>query len=45
MAFDERSSFAVFEGVESGKALGCIYGVDKRKVTESEWDVLWGEVK
>ena len=41
IAFDQKSSYALFEGVKSGRFLGCIYGVDKRKVSEDEWAALW----
>jgi hypothetical protein len=42
VGFDKTSSFSLFEGVKTNKILGCIYGVDKRKVTESEWNEIWG---
>ncbi len=40
---DEVAGFTVFEGVNSQKILGCILNVDKRKVSESEWEKLWNE--
>jgi hypothetical protein len=42
-SIDEPSGFTVFEGVNSQKILGCILTVDKRKVSESEWEELWNE--
>lgn len=39
----EPSGFTVFEGINSQKILGCILTVDKRKVSESEWEKLWNE--
>lgn len=44
VSFDnDVSYFTVFEAVNAGKAVGCIYGIDRRKVTEEEWDELWGK--
>ena len=42
-SIDETSQYKAFEGVDSQKILGCILTVDKRKVSESEWNKLWGE--
>lgn len=42
-SIDEASGYTVFEGVNSQKILGCILTVDKRKVSESEWEKLWNE--
>ena len=38
---DEASRFSVFESENKNKVVGCIYGVDRRKVTTEEWDSLW----
>lgn len=40
---DESSGYTVFEGVNSQKILGCILTVDRRKVSESEWEKLWND--
>jgi hypothetical protein len=40
---DDKSSYALFEGVSSRRFLGCIHVVDKRKVSLEEWSVLWGK--
>lgn len=39
---DERSSYAIFESIKAGKILGCIYGIDRRELSEFEWNELWG---
>ena len=44
VSVDSKSHYSVFEGVSSGRILGCIFGVDKRAVSRQEWDVLWGHV-
>ncbi len=40
---NESSDFTLFEGINSQKILGCILTVDKRKVSESDWEKLWSE--
>ena len=42
-SIDEPSGYTVFQGVNSQKILGCILTVDKRKVSEEEWEKLWTE--
>jgi hypothetical protein len=42
-SINESSQYTVFENVNSQKILGCIRNVDKRKVSESEWEKLWNE--
>ncbi|MDQ3130167.1 MAG: hypothetical protein M3Q99_05330 [Acidobacteriota bacterium] len=42
-SINELSQYTAFEGVDSRKILGCIMTVDKRKVSESEWEKLWNE--
>ena len=43
LAFDEISHFSVFEAEGSGKIVGCVHGIDRRKVTPREWEWLWRE--
>jgi hypothetical protein len=38
-------SYSIFQGVVSGKILGCVFGIDRRKVSEDEWKALWGETE
>lgn len=40
---NEASHYVCFEGANSNKILGCILTVDKRKVSESEWEKLWNK--
>jgi hypothetical protein len=42
-SIDEATGYTIFEGVNSQKVLGCILTVDKRKVSEDEWEKLWNE--
>jgi hypothetical protein len=42
-SINESSQYTAFEGIDSQKILGCILTVDKRKVSESEWEKLWNE--
>ena len=42
-SIDEASGYTVFESVNSQKILGCILTVNKRKVSESDWEKLWNE--
>lgn len=42
-AINESSSYVAFEGVSSQRILGCILTVDRRKVSESEWEKLWNK--
>lgn len=42
-SINESSEYLAFEGVDSQKILGCILTVDKRKLSESEWEKLWNE--
>ena len=38
---DDISDFAIFSNSE--KILGCILGIDKRKVSENGWRKIWDE--
>jgi hypothetical protein len=40
---DESSSYVVFEGSNSQRILGCLLVVDRRKVSEADWQKLWSE--
>lgn len=42
-SINETSQYKAFEAVYSQKILGCILTVDKRKVSESDWNKLWGK--
>lgn len=44
VSVDSKSHYSVFEGVSSGRILGCVYAVDRRTVSSEEWDALWGHV-
>ena len=37
--------YSVFESSKSHEILGCILGVDKRQISERDWEVLWKEDK
>ena len=39
-SIDGSSSYTVFEGVNASRIFGCLLTVDKRSVSESEWDEL-----
>jgi hypothetical protein len=43
VSVDGMWTYAIFEGTEVGKILGCIRVVDKRTVSDDEWKTLWGE--
>jgi hypothetical protein len=34
-------SFAVFEGAQTGRVLGCIFAADKRNMSSDDWEKLW----
>lgn len=40
---DDATEFAVFEAVNDKRVLGCLLTVSKTKVSENEWNVLWGK--
>jgi hypothetical protein len=40
---DLSSEFIAFEATNAQRLIGCMQTVDKRKVTESEWNRLWGK--
>ena len=40
---NESSGYTLFEGEDCGRILGCIFTVDRRKVSESDWEKLWSE--
>jgi hypothetical protein len=42
-SIDGSSSYTVFVGVNKSRILGCLLTVDKGKVSENEWDELWGK--
>jgi len=42
VSVNEMSSYAIFEGVKAGKILGCIFGIDRTKVSVDEWNKIWG---
>jgi hypothetical protein len=37
--------YAIFEGAETGRILGCVFAKDKRLTPPDEWDNLWRETK
>lgn len=43
LTFDEISYFSIFAAVNAQRVIGCIYGIDRRRVTSDEWNELWGE--
>lgn len=44
-SIDEASEYLAFEGINCERVLGCILTVDKRKISEDEWETLWGKSK
>lgn len=38
-----NSGYTVFEGMDTGRILGCVFGKDKRLTPPDEWDDLWRE--
>jgi len=40
-----NSDYAIFEGAETGRILGCVFAKDKRLTPPNEWDNLWREPK
>ena len=43
VSVSESSAFTLFEGLSNRKILGCLATVDRRKVTEQEWQMLWNK--
>lgn len=41
-SIDESTQYGVFEAVNAKRVLGCLLTVDKRRVSDGEWESLWG---